>query len=55
MFLHKPKNNDDGSVNDKAVEIVVGKHRNGSTGEILLEFDGSTQTFKNIKSHKTEG
>ena len=44
MLINKPKENEDDASSDKT-DIIIAKHRNGSTGKINLRFDKSTTRF----------
>lgn len=44
MLINKPKENEDDAGSDKT-DIIIAKHRNGSTGKINLRFDKSTTRF----------
>ncbi len=44
MFLHAD-NPDEDSFGNKDIELLIEKHRNGSTGSLPLKFQGSKMTF----------
>ena len=44
LFINKPKENEEDAASDKT-DIIIAKHRNGSTGTISLRFDKSTTRF----------
>lgn len=44
MFLHREKS-DEFSLTGDTVDLMIEKHRNGSTGEIPLHFQGNKMTF----------
>lgn len=43
MFIHRDKNEDGGR--HSRTELLIEKHRNGATGVVYFEFDGSKTTF----------
>ena len=45
MFLHRASKYDP-SVPEDLVQLIVGKNRNGETGEVELQWEGSTTTFR---------
>lgn len=47
MFLHSETADED-PFGQKDIELLIEKHRNGSTGSIPLKFDGSKMTFLEI-------
>ena len=44
LFINKPKENEEDAASDKT-DIIIAKHRNGSTGTVNLRFDKSTTRF----------
>lgn len=44
FFLHTETTEED-SFGNRDVELIIGKHRNGSTGSLPLKFQGSKMTF----------
>ena len=62
MFIHRPdksateKEIAEGKVQPNVAEILIEKHRNGSTGVVKLYFKGSSTTFVNLnKDGEIEG
>lgn len=47
MFLHSENIEEDG-FGQKEVELLIEKHRNGSTGSVSLKFDGAKMTFLEV-------
>lgn len=47
LFLYRPKQDDAG-----AVEILVRKHRNGPTGDVRVQFDAETATFRDAAPYQ---
>lgn len=45
MFLHRENKSDDVSFGIEPVELLIEKHRNGPTGDVKLDFNGSKMTF----------
>lgn len=45
MFLHRENKGDDVSFGIEPVELLIEKHRNGPTGDVKLDFNGSKMTF----------
>ena len=45
MFLHRASKYDP-TVPEDLVQLIVGKNRNGETGEVELQWEGSTTTFR---------
>jgi replicative DNA helicase len=44
MFLHQDKNLE-GPLGNQPIELLIEKHRNGATGDIHLDFNGSKMNF----------
>ncbi len=56
MFVHRPEHYklptfDDGRSTENMAEIIVGKQRNGPTGDVRLFFQKEYATFKNLTFH----
>lgn len=47
MFLHSETTDED-SFGQKDIELLIEKHRNGSTGSLPLKFDGAKMTFHEV-------
>lgn len=45
MFLHRDKTQEETVFGIENVDLMIEKHRNGPTGEVKLEFNGSKMTF----------
>ncbi len=54
MFIHKEENYKDHSERTGAVELLIEKHRNGSTGSIPLKFDHKYACFMSVDKHHGE-
>ena len=48
LFLYRDDYYNKESEFKNVAEVIVGKHRNGSTGTVNLAFEGETMTFRNI-------
>ena len=48
LFLYRDDYYNKESEFKNIAEVIVGKHRNGSTGTVQLAFEGETMTFRNI-------
>lgn len=58
LFIHRPEyygvtSDSSGTDLRGKANIIVAKHRNGSTGEVLLKFDSSLTRFENLYDTKT--
>lgn len=59
MFLHrkidKKKDEDDSAAKNlvKEIELIIAKHRNGATGELLFSFDSPTNAFHTKETLET--
>jgi len=53
MFLHRERN-EDNTGRSEITEILVEKHRNGSTGFMQLYFDTARTTFLDIDKQHTD-
>ena len=53
MFLHR-ETKEEFSLTGDNVDLMVEKHRNGSTGDILLDFNGGKMTFTERFGEKNE-
>lgn len=51
MFLHAETADED-SFGQKDIELLIEKHRNGSTGSLSLKFDGAKMTFLEVEDIK---
>lgn len=49
MFIHREKDETGEQARSREAEILIEKHRNGSTGSIKLIFDGDKTTFMSIE------
>lgn len=55
MFIHREDRfSEDKSVAMKA-KIIIAKHRNGATGEVLMAFDGDKTTFMDVEKNEFDG
>lgn len=52
LFLYRDDYYNKESEFKNVAEVIVGKHRNGSTGTVQLAFEGETMTFRNISYAK---
>ena len=52
LFLYRDDYYNKESEFKNVAEVIVGKHRNGSTGTVNLAFEGETMTFRNISYAK---
>ena len=58
-FLYRPEyygfnQREDGQSNAKVAEIMIEKHRNGSTGVVRLKFEGDFTLFTNIDDYQED-
>lgn len=55
LFIHREDRfNEDKSIAMKA-KIIIAKHRNGATGEVLMAFDGDKTTFMDVEKNEFDG
>ena len=48
MFLHKPETENDEDSAAQIAELVIAKHRSGSTGRVKLMWQPSYTTFMSV-------
>lgn len=55
LFIHREDRfNEDKSIAMKA-KIIIAKHRNGATGDVLMAFDGDKTTFMDVEKNEFDG
>ncbi len=55
LFIHREDRfNEDKSIAMKA-KIIIAKHRNGATGEVLMAFDGDKTSFMDVEKNEFDG
>jgi replicative DNA helicase len=55
LFIHREDRfNEDKSIAMKA-KIIIAKHRNGATGDVMMAFDGDKTTFMDVEKNEFDG
>jgi replicative DNA helicase len=55
LFIHREDRfNEDKSIAMKA-KIIIAKHRNGATGEVMMAFDGDKTSFMDVDKNEFDG
>lgn len=48
LFLHREEKYDPNTIRKGIADIIIGKQRDGETGDVPVQFDGSTQRFDDM-------